>query len=63
VKPILALLAGALIAAPVLAITLSDTEQAECQAEGGCIVITATRLQTELQAFKVRTLRECRGAS
>jgi len=53
----------ALAIAPALAITLAPAEQAECEAEGGCIVITAKRLETELQAFKVRTLRECRGAS
>lgn len=56
-------LSGALLIGPAPAITLADTEKAQCAAEGGCIVITATRLESELAALRVRTLRECKGAT
>ncbi len=61
-KSLTVLLAGALIVGPAPAITLDDSEKKSCAAEGGCIVITATRLESELAAIRVRTLRECKGA-
>jgi hypothetical protein len=62
-KSLTVLLAGALIVGPAPALTLADDENAQCAAEGGCIVITATRLESELAAFRAKTLRECKGAS
>lgn len=62
-KSLVVLLAGALIVGPAPAITMDDAEKTQCAAEGGCIVITATRLASELEAFRVKTLRECKGAT
>lgn len=61
-KSLTVLLAGALIVGPAPAITLADPAKAQCEAEGGCIVITAQRLESELAAFRVKVLRECKGA-
>ena len=59
-KPVLLLLAGALMAAPVAAldVRMTDDERTACEAEGGCALVTREWMRQRVESAYMAGARE-----